>query len=69
MKSQAEARSKFCPILSCFRLNNSKNFLAISRAGFGRFSWKGAFAEGHGDARGGDGVNRFIPSDGAVDVA
>src|SRR5438132_7238317 len=68
-ESQDVSRSNFCPISSRFRLNNSKNLLASSRAGVGRLAERGLSPRGMAMLRGGDGVKRIIPSHSLVDVA
>jgi len=70
MLPQIDDNSDFRPISSCFRLNNSKNFLAISRVDFGQLAGRGLSPRGHGDARGaGTALRNLIPSNGAVGVA
>jgi hypothetical protein len=69
MKPTGELRTNFRPISSCFRLNNSKNFLAISRAGFGRLAGGDVRQGGTAKQGAGTALRDLIRSNGAVDVA
>jgi hypothetical protein len=71
MKPSDENRSNTRAISSRFRLNNSKNFLAISRTNFVTVAGGGHRQQGHGqgtgNASGGDGVTRYTPLTGAAE--